>query len=61
MSDSLRAIRSSRGDNPEAVKQRAYIAKRRAWYRGCDWPWPRVPEDTAPPPGTIDAPETIQE
>ena len=61
MSDSLRAIRSSRGDCPELAKQRAYIAKRRAWYRGCEWPWPRSPEEDRPPPGTLDLPETDPE
>ena len=61
MTDPLRPIRAAKGDCPELAKQRAYIAKRRSWYRRCEWPWPKDPEDDRPPPGTIDLPVNYPE
>jgi len=35
--------------------QKAYRAKRRAWCKAAEWPWPaRKPVDIRPHPGLID-------
>ena len=61
MTDKPRLIRMPPADSPEAIKQRAYIAKRRAWNKTICFPWPRSPEDDRPPPGTLDLPVNYPE
>lgn len=61
MSDPLKPIRMPPRDNPEAIKQRAYMNRRRAWSKAINWPWPDAPEEDRPPPGTLDLPVNYPE